>query len=120
MVLFTKHQNIIFKLQNQNERDRQEIIDAPSPHEAAQRGRDRSRPLRKDWEQIKDTIMFTAIALKAQQNPHFKEKLIGTGDAEIVEDSPIDGYWGTGKDGTGKNMLGKLLMELRDTLKGDE
>ena len=31
---------------------------------AAKMGRDRSRPLRKDWEQVKDELMRTAVAAK--------------------------------------------------------
>lgn len=41
-------------------------------------------------------------------------------DREIVEDSPIDSYWGCGADGLGKNMLGKLLMKLREELKNEQ
>jgi predicted NAD-dependent protein-ADP-ribosyltransferase YbiA (DUF1768 family) len=42
-----------------------------------------------------------------------------TGTEELIEDSPVDYYWGCGADGSGKNMLGKLLMELREELKGE-
>ena len=31
----------------------------------------------------------------------------------LVENAPNDYYWGCGKDGSGKNMLGQLLMKLR-------
>jgi hypothetical protein len=30
-----------------------------------------------------------------------------------------DMYWGCGADGTGQNMLGKVLMEVREELKGE-
>jgi predicted NAD-dependent protein-ADP-ribosyltransferase YbiA (DUF1768 family) len=33
-----------------------------------------------------------------------------------MEDSKKDYYWGIGADGTGKSMLGRLLMELRSSL----
>ena len=46
-----------------------------------------------------------------------KELLINTGDAFLIEASPVDSYWGEGKYGTGKNRLGILLMKLRDELK---
>jgi predicted NAD-dependent protein-ADP-ribosyltransferase YbiA (DUF1768 family) len=42
---------------------------------------------------------------------------LATGDEEIIENSPIDSYWGCGADGQGKNMLGKILMETRDILR---
>ena len=39
-----------------------------------------------------------------------------TGDAEIVEDSAFDTFWGVGGDGTGLNWLGRILMETRTAL----
>lgn len=50
---------------------------------------------------------------KFDQHPELKGKLMATGEAEIIEDSKTDAFWGIGKKGTGKNMLGKMLMELR-------
>lgn len=41
------------------------------------------------------------------------DKEAGTEDNLLVEDSPRDWYWGVGKDGKGKNMLGILLTKLR-------
>ena len=34
---------------------------------------------------------------------------------DVLEDSPCDAVWGVGRDGKGGNLLGKLLMELRDS-----
>ena len=42
--------------------------------------------------------------------------LLSTGERKLIEDSPVDYYWGCGEDGSGVNMLGKLLMELRTEL----
>jgi ribA/ribD-fused uncharacterized protein len=61
--------------------------------------------------------MREAIRFKFTNHEDIKEILLSTGEDELVEDSPIDYYWGIGADGTGKNMLGKLLMELRTDLK---
>lgn len=94
-----------------------DVINAPTAMECAKIGRDRNRPLRNDWEQIKDDIMREAIRFKFTNHEDIKEILLSTGEDELVEDSPIDYYWGIGADGTGKNMLGKLLMELRTDLK---
>jgi len=38
---------------------------------------------------------------------------MSTGDAEIIEHTSNDRYLGDGGDGTGGNMLGRLLMEVR-------
>lgn len=48
-----------------------------------------------------------------KQNPELRNILTSTGDIHIYENSPYDSYWGVGKDGNGKNILGKLLMQLR-------
>ena len=38
-------------------------------------------------------------------------------EKELIESSPYDYYWGCGGDGSGKNRLGKILMEVRTFLK---
>lgn len=90
---------------------------APSPREAAQMGRDRSRPLRSDWNAVKDDVMRDALYAKFTQHPDLKAELLGTGSAILVEHTQNDSYWGDGGDGSGKNMLGQLLVELRDRLR---
>jgi ribA/ribD-fused uncharacterized protein len=59
--------------------------------------------------------MRKALRLKFDSHPKLREILVGTGDEDIIEDAKNDNYWGCGKDGSGKNMLGNLLMELRST-----
>ena len=87
-----------------------------SPMEAARAGRDRSLPLRADWEHVKDEIMRTAVWAKVRQHGDVRELLISTGSAVIVERTSNDSYWGDGGDGSGRNMLGRILMEVRDAL----
>jgi N-glycosidase YbiA len=88
-----------------------------TPMEAADMGRDRSKPLRKDWEEVKDDIMRRAVLEKFKANNDAKKILLSTGEEEIIEKTTKDYYWGCGEDGTGKNMLGKILMETRDILR---
>ncbi len=95
----------------------EQVRQAVGPRKAAEIGRDRSLPLRDDWEEIKNSVMKEALIYKFCQHEDIKEILLFTNDAEIIEDSPIDYYWGCGADGTGKNMLGKLLVEVREILK---
>jgi ribA/ribD-fused uncharacterized protein len=97
--------------------DEEEVRLARAPKIAADRGRDRSRPLRADWEAVKEDVMRHALRAKFTQHDDLRVLLLATGDAEIVENAPGDFYWGIGRDGTGKNRLGALLMELRDTLR---
>ena len=92
---------------------------ASTPMEAAKLGRNRKFPLRKDWEEVKDDIMREALRAKFTQREELKRILLETDDAELVEHTANDSYWADGGDGSGKNMLGKLLMELREELKNE-
>lgn len=80
-------------------------------------GRARSHPLRFDWEQVKDDVMRRAVLCKFETHADIRDVLLSTGDEQIVENSPIDYYWGCGADGSGKNMLGLILMEVREMLR---
>ncbi len=82
-------------------------------------GRERSRPLRSDWESIKDKIMREAVFAKFDQHPDLRETLLATGDAALVEHTDKDSYWGNGGDGSGCNMLGVILMEVRAELRSE-
>jgi N-glycosidase YbiA len=93
------------------------IRQAPSPKLAAEMGRDRSRPLRPDWEEVTDDVMREAVWHKFQAHPELQAILLGTGDAPIVEAAHQDAYWGCGPDGSGRNQLGKTLMEVRARLR---
>ncbi len=97
----------------------EEVRQAKSPREAADLGRDRTKPLRKDWEAVKDGVMREALYAKFTQHPDLMRQLLETGDAVLVEHTQNDRYWGDGGDGSGKNMLGKLLMELRDRIRAE-
>lgn len=96
--------------------DEEAIRLAKSPKQAAEMGRDRKRPLRPDWEQVKDNVMREAVRQKFLTHKDIQQTLLNTGDEEIVENAPGDYYWGVGADGSGKNMLGKILMEVRAEL----
>lgn len=89
-----------------------------SPMIAARMGRSRSRPLRPDWEQVKDDVMRAAVLAKFQAHADLRQLLLDTGDEELVERTTGDYYWGCGSKGTGMNRLGRILMEVRETLRG--
>ena len=80
-------------------------------------GRDRTLPLRPDWEQVKDDVMEKAVLQKFKAHADIRDILLATGDEALVENSPVDYYWGCGKDGSGKNKLGQILMAVRETLR---
>lgn len=89
---------------------------ASSPGEAAKMGRSRSRPLRKDWEAVKDGVMMDCLRAKFATHPDLRKILMSTGQDKLVEHTRNDSYWADGGDGRGKNMLGILLMKLREEI----
>ena len=75
---------------------------------------------REDWADVKNGIMRQVVWEKFSQNNALGEMLLATGDATLIEHTPTDSYWGDGGDGTGKNMLGTILMEVRSRLRTDK
>lgn len=75
--------------------------------------------LRKDWEEVKDNIMYEIVKRKFTVNKELQQKLIDTKDEELVEGNWWhDTYWGMdSKTGIGKNKLGKILMKVREEVK---
>ena len=96
------------------------VKEAKTPMMAANIGRDKNRPMCSSWNDIRDDIMYKALYAKFTQHENLKELLLGTDDALIVEHTTNDNYWGDGGDGSGKNMLGTLLMKLRDALREED
>ena len=95
---------------------REKIRNSHSSKQAAELGRSRKVPIRTDWEEVKDEIMFQAVLLKFKTHPALADLLISTGNQDIVENAPGDFYWGCGKDGTGLNKLGNILMRVRSDI----
>lgn len=92
---------------------------ASTPMKAAKLGRNRQFPFRKDWETVKDDVIREALRAKFTQHRDLRKILLETDDAVLVEHTANDSYWGNGGDGSGKNMLGILLMEVREELRNE-
>ena len=69
--------------------------------------------MRTDWDTVKNDVMKQALVSKFTQNPQLKIKLLNTGDAPLHEYTNRDSYWAL----PGSDNLGKLLMEVRESLK---
>jgi ribA/ribD-fused uncharacterized protein len=95
----------------------EKVRQTKTPKNAANMGRDRSLPLRNDWEQVKDDVMGKAVLSKFRTHANIRETLLSTGNKVLIENSPIDYYWGCGQEGSGKNKLGQILMEVREILR---
>jgi len=98
---------------------REEIRLAPTPAAAAAMGRDRAHPMRDDWDQVKEAVMKEVLMAKFTRNKICMDALLRTGNAYLEERTKNDSFWGSGSDmpdGTGKNRLGYLLMEVRSLI----
>lgn len=72
--------------------------------------------LRKDWEEVKVQIMEEVVRAKFTQVKSLGEALVNTGDAILIEGNRWrDTFWGV-YEGVGQNMLGKILMKIRNEL----
>lgn len=74
------------------------------------------------WSTTKFDRMRQVLRAKFTQHADLRELLLATGDARLVEKAAVDNavnrLWGE-VDGVGSNMLGVLLMEIREELRQD-
>lgn len=96
----------------------EQIRKSRSPHEAKSIAHipENALLIREDWEQVKCDIMRQICMLKMQQHPYIKDKLRESDNTPLAEFSKSDSYWGIGKDGNGRNMLGKIWESIRAEL----
>ena len=80
------------------------------------------------WSRKRIEAMYTAVYAKFSQYPELKKQLLDTGDKILVEGTPFDPIWGVKikwdddrildeKNWNGQNLLGKVLMRVREDLK---
>ena len=66
-----------------------------------------------NWLKKRESVMETAVRAKFDQHLDLREILLSTKDSLLIEDSPVDQFWGM-VDGKGQNKMGRLLMRIRD------
>jgi ribA/ribD-fused uncharacterized protein len=93
------------------------VRNARSAHDAKKIARANYHKLRPDWQAVKLGTMEEIVRAKHEQHPYIQQKLLETGEALIVENSPKDSFWGRGPDWKGENHLGRLWMKLRDEMR---
>jgi ribA/ribD-fused uncharacterized protein len=103
-----------------------EIIGQHSPMTAKMKSKQYRKDSRPDWDDVRHKVMRWCLRVKLAQNyKEFGSLLLATRDLPIVEQSRKDDYWGAnltdevGETLVGQNVLGRLLMELREKLKDD-
>jgi ribA/ribD-fused uncharacterized protein len=95
---------------------REQIRHAAHPADAAKLGKSKRHGRRKEWDKVKETYMTRAVYIKCRTHPEVAKVLLATGDTPIIETSQYDYYWGCGRDLRGKNIYGKVLMNVRERL----
>lgn len=101
------------------------VLHAPTPRKAAEAGRNGKLEAEdvKKWDERSHQAMRNVVKARAEQDETFKNTLLATEDAYLVEDTYYnpdgkpDKIWGCGPDHDGKNLLGWTLMEQRENLK---
>jgi N-glycosidase YbiA len=75
---------------------------------------------REDWDRIKTDVMLLGNYYKFKQNSDAQTILLQTGNKTVVDHTATDAFWGDGGDGSGKNLMGIVLMAVRKRLLLDE
>ena len=96
---------------------REKIRQAKTAKKARQLGRTRLKKIRKDWKNIRTTVMTRAVYIKCRTYAMVAEALLATGDRMLVENNAYDYFWGCGRDRRGENRYGKVLMNVRNKLR---
>lgn len=104
------------------------ILKAEHPREQKALGRSVSGWDQALWDAEKYDIVLRASRAKFTQNPDLADKLLATGDEWLVEANHEDAVWGVAlgmgdprlqdpEKWRGENLLGKILMQVRDELR---
>lgn len=100
----------------------EQIRQAPTAAAAGKLGKTKSpeRPIRADWPTFREVAMRSATVAKFDQNPALKKMLLYSYPRPIVFADGNDSFWGYGRTKMGKNKLGQILMDYRNTHTGME
>lgn len=106
-----------------------DILKTPYPKEQKDLGRSVANWDDAAWDEIKEKVVEEGSYLKFSQSKELRDKLLMTGDRELVEASASDRVWGIGfnaksafsrRDAWGTNLLGKCLMKARERIREEE
>ncbi len=111
--VYSTNEHFYQSMKANNREAHNRVLKCFSPYQAMMAGRAlKKKDFKDNWDEIKIDVMLQGLRAKFS-DPHLKNRLLATGDAILHEDSPTDMFWGK----KGKDMLGKLLMQVRDELK---
>ncbi len=107
------------------------IMNSKNPVEMKHLGREVKNFDAEKWNEVKVKVVKNAVFAKFSQNWDLRKMLLETGEKLIAESNPMDRTWGIGicksdkevmnkMDEWGENLLGKIMMEVREELKDME
>ena len=81
--------------------------------DAARKARELRKLVRSDWDAVKEIELRRILLAKFTAHADIRDLLIATGDEPIEFASPMDAYWGVGRDEGGQNRFGRILELVR-------
>ncbi|MBI2437137.1 MAG: NADAR family protein [Candidatus Magasanikbacteria bacterium] len=93
---------------------REKIKNAPSAYVARELGQAKEGRA-ESFDKV--LVMKNIMREKMLQHEDVKEKLLASGNKYVDKNCPTDYFWGSGEDGSGENVMGKMWMELREELR---
>lgn len=69
-----------------------------------------------NWNDVRIEVMEDVVRLKFEQDKECSGRLVATGEAQLIEASPFDSFWGEGRSRNGQNKLGGILGRVRSVL----
>jgi len=90
------------------------ILSAKSPYAVYKISSANKNKQPSEWHNIKLIIMEEILRAKMEQHEDVREALFRTKNRKIIENSPVDSFWGIGPNKDGQNMLGNIWMKIRD------
>lgn len=113
-IVYPTNEHAFQAAKNQDPSYREKVRAARTPADAKRLGR--KVALRPDWEAIKLDVMTVLVTRKFTSDSSLAMRLVKTSGHELIEGNNWgDQEWGV-VDGVGKNLLGKILMAVRDEL----
>ncbi len=94
----------------------EQIFNAESPFAVLKINKSNKSKKSTDWDDIKLSVMEEVLRAKLSQHEDVRDALQRTGNRRIIENSPVDSFWGIGPNKDGKSMLGNIWMKIRDNL----
>lgn len=97
-----------------------EIVAAKSPHIVKEISDAHKTDQPATWHDEKVSAMELILKAKTEQHADVRDILERTGNRQIIENSPFDAFWGIGPDNDGENMVGKIWMKIRESMKNEQ